>query len=317
MPCFNPVRSWEVGKTEEGKAVLSYKRPKIRREEEQIVLIPCSKCIGCLTRRSNDWATRCYHEARLHKVNSFITLTYREQNLPKDKNLNHTHFQEFISRLRAHGRRQNHIGKIRYFMSGEYGNIKNTFRPHYHALIFNYEFDDKIPVGRDNNGEQLYTSKTLEKLWSHGFVTIGDVNLKTAQYVAKYIYKKQENMNEYGTDFYENNNIVPEYIKMSNRPGIGRKWLEKWYTDVYPRDGVIIDGDTRTVPKYYDSILDKIDPELLTRVKDKRKKYHVPDVSDYDQFGKELKQKNDNSFRLAVREEKARLLRKNDGYWRS
>ena len=46
------------------------------------VQVPCGKCIECLKRRQNDYATRLYNECKNGEVMFFLTLTYREDVLP-------------------------------------------------------------------------------------------------------------------------------------------------------------------------------------------------------------------------------------------
>jgi len=47
---------------------------------------------------------------------------------------------------------------------------------------------------------------------------------------------------------------MPEYNKMSLKPGIGANWLKRYQTDVYPHDYVIINGKKVKPPKYYDKM---------------------------------------------------------------
>jgi hypothetical protein len=58
--------------------------------------------------------------------------------LPADGSLDVSHFQKFMKRLRDRIKPL----KIRFFHCGEYGDL--TRRPHYHALIFGYDFPDGI-----------------------------------------------------------------------------------------------------------------------------------------------------------------------------
>ena len=37
--------------------------------------------VGCRLERSRQWAVRCMHEASLYDFNSFVTLTYNDENL--------------------------------------------------------------------------------------------------------------------------------------------------------------------------------------------------------------------------------------------
>lgn len=233
------------------------------------VEIPCGQCIGCRLERSRQWALRCVHEASLYNNNCFLTLTYNNENLPADKSLNVKHFQDFMKRLRkAYSPK-----KIRFFHCGEYG-AKNQ-RPHYHAIIFNHDFDDKI-LFRNSNGVQLYTSSSLDKLWPFGFSTIGSVTFESAAYVARYITKKVTG--ELATEHYklvdtstgEIHNLKPEYITMSRRPGVGREWYDKYKTDVYPKDFTTLRGIKLKPPKFYDNILEKEHEEEYLQVKKKR-----------------------------------------------
>ena len=115
--------------------------------------------------------------------NCFITLTYSDEYLPWDGSLNKKHFQDFMKRLRKWEQHK----PIRYFHCGEYG--EQLQRPHYHALIFNHEFDDR-ELWTESEGIRTYTSKQLDKLWPWGFSTIGDLNWDTAAYTSRYIMKK-------------------------------------------------------------------------------------------------------------------------------
>ena len=46
------------------------------------ILVPCGKCLECLEHRQNNIMARVYNEAKAHKRVYFLTLTYRERNLP-------------------------------------------------------------------------------------------------------------------------------------------------------------------------------------------------------------------------------------------
>jgi hypothetical protein len=64
----------------------------------------------------------------------------------------------------------------------------------------------------------------------------------------------------------------PEYVVMSRRPGIGRGWFEKFASDVYPHDYVVIrNGIKCKPPRYYDKIYDEWNPEEMHNIKTRRK----------------------------------------------
>ncbi len=211
------------------------------------VQIPCGQCISCRLERSKQWAIRCIHEASLYDSNAFITLTYNEANLPQNGSLEKRHFQLFMKKLR----KEIAPRKVRFFHCGEYG--EQYSRPHYHACIFNYGFPDK----------------TLWSVWKYGYSTIGDVTFQSAAYVARYILKKV--LGESSQEHYEAIKKSPEYTTMSNRPGIGRKYLDKYKQDIYQFDNVILNNQRLKPPRYYDNIYDITNPKEMAKVKGRRK----------------------------------------------
>lgn len=241
----------------------------------QTLELPCGQCIGCRLERSRQWAIRCVHEASFHDHNSFITLTYNDDHLPPDGSLSVEHWQKFMKRLRFHHRPK----KFRYFHCGEYGS--KLGRPHYHACLFGLDFDDK-QIFRQSEGATLYTSSKLDEIWGKGYTTVGDVTFESAAYVARYIMKKVTG--EAAEDHYEKvdpitgeiHRIKPEYTTMSRRPGLGQGWIEKYMSDVYPSDEVVLLRNGKSFrmkpPKYYNGRFEIRDAEAMEAIRTKRKK---------------------------------------------
>lgn len=207
--------------------------------------VPCGRCIGCRLERSRQWAMRIMHEADIHLSNRFVTLTYRDEELVYGGQatgiLYPRHLELFWKRLR-----KQYGDGIRYFACGEYGD--ESRRPHYHAVIFGINFQDEV-YHDTKNGNRLYSSRSLDRIWSHGNCIIGDVSFESAAYVARYIMKKRLGQD---ADSYIAEGIEPEFVRMSRRPGIGSKWFDKYESDVFPRDYVVIRGGTKVKPpKYY------------------------------------------------------------------
>ncbi len=247
--------------------------------------VPCKRCNGCRIQKSKEWAIRCIHEAKTHgDNNSFITLTYNNDHLPKDASLKHEHFQKFIRALR-----QRTGLKLRYYMCGEYGKAteKNNYiaRPHYHAILFGYAFPDRKnhtlrKIGRNYN--QVYRSEILEKSWagsdkkSRGFSEIGSVTWKSCAYVARYILKKQKaESSHYAIIDHSSGEITgykkPEYTHMSLKPGVGYDYFMANQMDNY--DYVMIEpGKKLEVPQYYKEKLKINHPALAERLKEIRVK---------------------------------------------
>lgn len=191
----------------------------------------------------------------MHEFNCFITLTYSDVNLPENGSLCVRDFQLFMKRLRKHIAPH----KVRFFAGGEYGDLHK--RPHYHALLFGYDFPDK-KLHSPNGGQSLYTSATLEKIWKLGFATIGAVSFESAQYVASYCHKKLTGKMAALYDYVdpatgEVISVTPEFGLQSRNPGIGAIWFKQYGSDVYPRDQVIARGHEARPPKYYDKLLEK------------------------------------------------------------
>lgn len=146
----------------------------------------CGQCMECLISRSNEWAYRCSLEASLYEKNCMITLTYNEDNCPKDNRLVKQDLQKFIKRLR----RIIEPSNFKYFACGEYGDLKG--RPHYHIIIFGWRPDDEWFFAYDKKGNVLNRSNLIEKEWTFGFSSICDVEFDTCKYVAIYLQKKHD-----------------------------------------------------------------------------------------------------------------------------
>nr|QJB19034.1 MAG: replication initiator protein [Microvirus sp.] len=258
MACYHPIkgyRSTEVSKSGKRKLVFNPTKGYV----DLPIEVPCGQCIGCRIDRTQSWAARCIHEAQFHEKSCFVTLTYADQNLPPGGTLVKKHFQDFMKRLR-----KNSGIPVRYFHCGEYG--ENLSRPHYHAILFGIDFPDKIKHTQNSKGEIIYTSQLLERIWQHGFCTVGPVNYQTAAYTASYIMKKITG--EIAAAHYQGRQ--PEYVTMSLKPGLGTKFFEEFKDDVFPSDYVVINGKQRKVPKFYDRLLEKHHPEFHETVKHAR-----------------------------------------------
>ena len=214
---------------------------------------------------------RCMHHAATRSDNCFITLTLDDEHLVNryftgqlrtngtkvfGGTLQKKQHQDFMKRLRKYlgGLAQ----PIEYYLCGEYG--ARYFRPHYHALLFGVSFNDLKPFKKSADGSLVYTSATLARLWPLGFSTVGAVTFESAAYVARYVMKKmtgppaQQHYRKVCQDTGEIFDLLPEYNAMSLKRPIGRTWINRFQTDVYPSDQVILRGREMRPPKYYDRI---------------------------------------------------------------
>ncbi|AXH75706.1 MAG: replication initiator protein [Microviridae sp.] len=149
-------------------------------------------------------------------------------------------------------------------MCGEYGS--DFMRPHYHAIIFNCSFPDRVVHATSGSGMLVYRSAVLESLWTFGFSSVADFSFDAAAYVARYTMKKVTGKAQ--DEFYsvvdtrtgEIVNRVPEFNRMSLKPGIGKLWLDRYMSDVFPHDRVVVNGRECNPPKFYDRVFSQIDP---------------------------------------------------------
>lgn len=262
MSCYRPIKAV---KTPGGEIVLW------SRGDGYALELPCGRCIGCKMDRRRMWSVRIQHEAQLYVSNWFLTFTYDDGKKLVDPSLDYKDFQAFMKRLRARlkgeveapdGRRP-----IRFFCAGEYGG--KTFRPHYHAILFNVVFKD---LESYVNG--TFRSKIAEDLWGSGNVVIGNVSAQSASYVAGYTMKKV-----HGADaraHYEDvvnvrtgelSSRRPEFVVMSRKPGIGTWWYEKYWQDLFPGDQAVSDGKCWKVPRFYwEKFKEMADPAVVEEV---------------------------------------------------
>lgn len=134
-------------------------------------------------------------ESFLHGDSSFVTLTYDEKHLPPGGNLVPKDAVDWLKRLR----RSLAPRKVRYYLAGEYGEV--TGRPHFHLALFGLS-----PIEFD----------LVHDTWGNGHVLVGELNFKSAQYVAGYVTKKLSSKEDPRLC-----GMIPEFSRMSRRPGIG------------------------------------------------------------------------------------------------
>lgn len=241
MSCFSPLRAYrKVGAYDSSTKRWPLTFKKSEGWIETAMDVPCGKCEGCKMDYARSWALRCMHESKIHDRSCVITLTYDDAHLPPDGELDKRVMQNWLKILR------NRIGSFRYFGCGEYGSKGD--RPHYHIILFGYDFPDKVLM--TNRGSRQYDSAMLRSIWSKGLVSVGDLTFSSAAYIARYCFKK------IGGD---TTHKQPEYTLKSNRPGIGAGFAEKYGSDFVSASSCIIDGQRYKVPKFYESRLSEDD----------------------------------------------------------
>ena len=122
-----------------------------------------------------------------------------------------------------------------------------------HACLFGYQFPDLIP-SPGQHGSPLYTSQLLQSLWPFGTGIIGFVTYESAAYVARYVIKKKHGL--HGKEAYKDR--LPPYTTQSRKPGIAAKWFDKYKTELYPEDYVVVGRSKKgRPPRFYDTLAER------------------------------------------------------------
>lgn len=144
--------------------------------------VPCNHCDVCKERKISSFVQRCKLETQCYDCKPwFVTLTYDNDHVPHN-GVSVDEAQRYLKRLRINLVRAGFTNRIRYVLVGEYG--KNTHRPHYHAIFWNF--------GAKSKQEYLILADILEKSWNNGFIQhriINPENDKAFYYTAKYLKK--------------------------------------------------------------------------------------------------------------------------------
>lgn len=144
--------------------------------------VSCGHCDACKASKVSSFVHRCELETMAYDSQPlFLTLTYNEENKPKEGVLLRD-VQLFFKRFRINLQRNGYRQKIRYCCVSEYG--KRTHRPHYHAIIWNLQQTDLVSYRE--------IREILERSWNKGFIMarfVDPTDNKTFYYTAKYLRK--------------------------------------------------------------------------------------------------------------------------------
>lgn len=225
-------------------------------------LVPCGRCIACILRKRADWSFRLQQEYRDSKSSYFVTLTYEESNLPKNRNLDKKQIQDYLKRVRSECK------ELKYYLVGEYGS--QFKRPHYHAIIFNA------------------TKSAIVRKWCKpstddeiGFVKIDVVNDERIAYVTGYVIEKNGEFDENTASFkgWTEETLRP-FALMSK--GLGKRYLKyatKFHKSNFTTEMTKEDGVKQIMPRYYrDKIFTKEEKKVLNEINQEKQKVNELDV---------------------------------------
>lgn len=206
---------------------------------EALLYLPCGHCPSCKMAYRKDWSIRCEMESLFHKQNCFLTLTLDNSHIkpvPVKEDI-----QYFLHKLR-----DTYGIKCRYFACGELGS--RTYRSHYHMILFGYMPDDLKYWGQSNSGQDVFTSKFLNKVWNQGDVYVGYFDISCAAYVAGYV-KKDKNQ---------------AFIMESTRPGLGHDYMMGHFHDLFKYGKYQgKNGQLHRLPRYFSKLAEKHGYDLI------------------------------------------------------
>lgn len=262
--------------------------------EGETVRIPCGHCTGCRIDKSRAWADRMMLEYQNQKKAIFATLTYRDSKLTFTEfeqvfpsgflPCSPTHryddfgniyqgtqptivkrdFQLFMKRLRKAFPDK----KIRYYTSFEYGDKYK--RPHVHSIIFGLsleDFSDLVERGKNELGDQYWSSDRFARIWNNGFCCLTDVSWKTMAYTARYVQKK---LNGELSAVYGDRE--PPCAVMSRNPGIASFYYDD-HEDICQFAKTFVDGAEVSIPKYFLNKLSLTNKEEYDRIVTERRRF--------------------------------------------
>lgn len=187
MLCNNPYVKTQTG-ISRLKAVMSTDA------KTAVTPFPCGRCLHCKINKSREWTNRLLLENMCSSFSSFLTLTYNDDHIPDNGNLEPVHLRNFIQTLR---RKTHENQKLRYFAVGEYG--ETTWRPHYHVALFSNDWLSPLQISGS---------------WSKGFLHQGELTKESARYITGYITKKITK------PYYEHlGDRLPEFMRCSKKGG--------------------------------------------------------------------------------------------------
>lgn len=203
-----------------------------------VIYVGCGKCPECLRARQNNWFVRFYLEHKFHKeicpqnITLFVTFTYDDDHLPKDRDRALNDVRAFIKRFYRDA-----MERPRYYIVSENGDLHGRF--HFHGLFF----------GCDAACMEWY-QKFFEKAWSKGFICCEVASFERFHYIAKYVTKDCDPYKELSQ---EDNYQFSGIQSYSKRPALGSLSLDK-YRNYLNSDCehhcLRIDGFRYSLPRY-------------------------------------------------------------------
>lgn len=235
------------------------------------ISLPCGLCFGCRLSNARDWSLRMMHETRYHDQNWFITLTYSDDHVTPDYDLDYRDLDTFFKRARHSFQRTSR--PFKYFACGEYGD--KNLRPHYHFAGFDFNLDDLRFFKKSPSGGSYFISSSLTDCWGKGHVIVAPLEYDSAAYIARYVTKKMNGRNVRYKDYFdpETGEVFQYTIERSfQSKGLGLKFYQQHHKEIWDLDGCLYNNKYLVKPpRYYMKQLEKVDPDRALAIKEARR----------------------------------------------
>lgn len=226
--------------------------------------VPCGKCINCLLDKNMEWQFRCYCEYLSRgSVATFLTLTVDD--IHNTRRVSKKDVQTFFKSFRN----TYFLGKNKtieyseqdsfsYVCTSEYGS--ESFRPHYHIILFgvdvidlitNYNLNKRFQIlGRAKGGFRFNWS-----IWSKGFCHAEPLTPQLIKYCLKYLLKGRLRDPSICGDYPSYNDMLDNFgfepLFFLKSKGIGKNYFEEHLGEIQANGGLYVNGRFHTLPPYW------------------------------------------------------------------
>lgn len=266
MACSKPLTGFLCS---DGSLVFS----ELKGDVIKSLSLPCNHCTLCRVSRAREISTRLIHESYLHGNSMCATFTVAPEHLDPLGSVSKRDAQLLVKRVREKSLRERGA-LLRHDLISEYS--PGLKRPHYHACLFGYWPPDAVASHQSQAGNQEYTSAELTALWGKGRVTFQQFSTGGAAYCAR--HQSWKLTGRPGDDFLAVRNSsgdlvgrrAPEFRLCSRRPGLGAGFFDRHGAQMLAYDFTVIDGKRVPLPKYYDRLAKRVNPDRVSELKAQR-----------------------------------------------
>ena len=225
---------------------MSCNTPLKIKQGKNYITVPCRKCMGCRIQKRNYYSMLARFESfsyyQKNLDSSFVTLTYDDEHLPSNGSLSIEESKKFVKRLREHLSRTDFPNKevisfgrkvrvpdFKFYIAGEYGSDKKTFRPHYHIILFGVN--------------TFIASDFTRRAWKKGNINVSSLNGARIRYCMKYIDK------QYDSDIVPDDSFQVPFSTWSK--GLGQDFIMNNFRFVIENNGINNGGRIVPLNQYY------------------------------------------------------------------